>query len=111
MSTINQTLLQKLVELNSLEEIIVSLPDHLYTAIGDVEDIYNVEHKLNTELMQAAQYTLRWRSFTKSNGICIATRIRNATGVSNYQRQTFRLEIRHDSGYSECLFHDFNDLR
>jgi V/A-type H+-transporting ATPase subunit C len=63
-TTINRTLLQKLVEFNTLEEIIASLPDHLHVAIGNVEDTYSVEHKLNTELMQVAQYTLRWRSFT-----------------------------------------------
>jgi len=63
-TSINRTLLQKLVELNNLEEIIALLPEHLHTVIGDVEDTYSVEHKLNTELMQVAQYTLRWRSFT-----------------------------------------------
>lgn len=63
-TSINRTVLQKLVELNSLDEIIAALPSHLHHVIGEVENTYNVEHKLNTELMQVAHYTLRWRSFS-----------------------------------------------
>ncbi len=61
---INRTLLQKLVELNTIEEITASLPDHLHSLVQGEENTYSIEHKLNAELMQVARYTLRWHSFT-----------------------------------------------
>lgn len=63
-ASIDRGLLYKLVELNSLEEVIANLPSKLQILLAEVDDIYAVEQKLNHALINLAQQILRWEHFT-----------------------------------------------
>lgn len=61
---LNRTRLQHLVELNSLPEVIAHLPEPLHSWLQDVDDVFNVDQRLITEIRQVAESTLKLHSFT-----------------------------------------------
>jgi V/A-type H+/Na+-transporting ATPase subunit C len=63
-ASIDRSLLYKLVELNSIEEVIADLPTKLQVLLAEADNIYAVEQKLNHALINLAHQVLRWEHFT-----------------------------------------------
>ncbi|HHB92035.1 MAG TPA: hypothetical protein ENK59_02335 [Thioploca sp.] len=61
---LNSTLLQKLVELDSLVEVIENLPEPFYRLLAGVENTFAADQKLIQELRKVADITLKLHSFT-----------------------------------------------
>ncbi len=61
---LNRVLLQKLVELESLTEVIEHLPEPFYGLLAGVENAFMVDQKLIQELRKVANITIKLHSFT-----------------------------------------------
>ena len=62
--SLSREYLLKLVEFNSLHELLPQLPRPLYTLLANVKDIFEVEYALNMSLQQIAYQTLKFQSFS-----------------------------------------------
>ncbi|MDM8567133.1 V-type ATPase subunit [Candidatus Halobeggiatoa sp. HSG11] len=61
---LNRTLLQKLVELDSLTEVLEHLPEPFYSLLSEVETTFVIDQKLIKEVHKVAEVTLKLHSFT-----------------------------------------------
>ncbi|MDD2816821.1 MAG: V-type ATPase subunit [Thiotrichaceae bacterium] len=61
---LNREVLLRLVELNSLEEVLAQLPEPLRGLLADTDSIFNVEQRLLENLKHVAEHTLRWENFS-----------------------------------------------
>ncbi|MDM8569477.1 V-type ATPase subunit, partial [Thiotrichales bacterium HSG1] len=61
---LGRRLLQKLVELDSLVEVLEHLPEPFYSLLYEAESIFIVDQRLIKEVHKVSQVTLRLRSFT-----------------------------------------------
>ncbi len=63
-SRLNRGVLQKLVEINSLPEVIANLPEPLYTLLLDADNTLTVEKRLTMEIQRIAELTLTLHQFS-----------------------------------------------
>ena len=61
---LNRSLLQNLVELNSLQEVLEHLPEPLYSLLSGTDNTFAVDQLLIREMRRVAELTLKLRSFT-----------------------------------------------
>jgi V/A-type H+-transporting ATPase subunit C len=63
-SRLNRQLLQRLVEFNSLAEILANLPEPLYSLLAEAETTFVVDQRLIQETQRVAQLSLKFHHFT-----------------------------------------------
>ncbi len=61
---LNRTLLQKLVELDSLEEVLEHLPEPFYSLLAGAESTFVIDQRLIKEIRKVAEITIKLHSFT-----------------------------------------------
>ena len=62
--SLNREVLLRLVELNSLEEVLAQLPEALHRLLADADSVFSVEQRLLENLKQVAEHTLHWENFS-----------------------------------------------
>jgi V/A-type H+-transporting ATPase subunit C len=61
---LNREVLLRLVELNSLEEVLAQLPEPLHSLLAEADSIFNVEQRLLENIKQIAEHSLHWENFS-----------------------------------------------
>lgn len=61
---LNRTRLQKLVELESLGEVLENLPEPFYSLLSEAESAFIVDQRLSKEVHKTAEITIKLHSFT-----------------------------------------------
>ncbi|OAD20297.1 h+transporting two sector atpase c subunit [Candidatus Thiomargarita nelsonii] len=61
---LNRNRLQRLVELNSLEEVLAHLPEPFYSLLLETDNTFSVDQRLTMKMQQLAELTLKLQSFT-----------------------------------------------
>ncbi|KHD04907.1 hypothetical protein PN36_15320 [Candidatus Thiomargarita nelsonii] len=61
---LNRNRLQRLVELNSLQEVLAQLPEPFYSLLLDTDNTFSVDKRLTMKMQQLAELTLKLQSFT-----------------------------------------------
>ncbi len=61
---LNREVLLRLVELNTLDEVLAQLPEPLHHLLADADSVFSVEQRLLENLKQIAEHTLHWENFS-----------------------------------------------
>jgi V/A-type H+-transporting ATPase subunit C len=61
---LNRSRLQRLVEMNSLQEVLANLPEPFYSLLIDADNAFAVDKRLTRKTREVAELTLKLQSFT-----------------------------------------------